>query len=307
MKGRSALATMFACLLLTHTTAVAWAQDEEEEGASEEEETSAEEAPAEGEGEEAAENAEEAVEEATDGAAAAGGRWPRAVIARPLTLPKGLIQVGAGIAGNNDFSVIGLPINGGYGISDKLDIRVSYGITLKEFEAKGPLGFSVGYNVLTGSSGGKLDVAVRAGTGYDLLFEGLSPLVIGGDIRYKLSDKLAIISPPTHLNIALEEITVGIQPATASFRPIFLTLPVGVGFQATPELYATVVTSLATIEIADSDTGFIFADFTPVTVNGTYSVSPNLDAYAQIGTDLSNSPGDALTFLVGANYYMGAL
>ncbi len=295
MKGRSALATMFAGLLLTHGVSVAWAQDEEE-SAEESAEEATEEA-AEG-AEEAAEGAEEAAEDAAEEVdAAAAGRWPTAVLARPLTLPKGLTRLGAAINANNDFSLIGLGLNAGYGVSDVLEANVRYGLALKEFEAKGLLALDVGYSVLKGSSGGKLDVAAHASVGYDLLLEGVSPLQIGGDIRYKINDKLAIISPPYHLTVTLD----------GEIKPIFLSIPVGAAYQVNPQLYAQLTTNIGNIEISDYTTAFIFADFLPVNVQAVYNVKPNLDAYVGIGTDLKNEPGDTLTFLIGANYYMGAL
>lgn len=307
MKGRSALATMFACVLLAPAS-LAWAQDEEES-----EEESAEEAVDEAEegAEEAAEDGEEAAEDAAEEVdAAAAGRWPRAVIARPLTLPKSLARVGANIDANNDFSAFGLGLNGGYGISDDLEINVTYGLFLKEFEAKGPLGINVGYSFLRGSSGGKLDAAARVGTGYNLLAEGISPLIAGIDARYRINDKLAVVMPGTHLRIALEEVEVPpIPPATegSSFRPIDFSLPLGVAYQATPELYVSLLTTVFTIDISDSANAFIFSDTTPIALQGTYNVQPNLDVYAGISTDLTNEPGDTLGFVVGANYYMGAL
>lgn len=307
MKGRSALATMFACVLLAPAS-LAWAQDEEES-----EEESTEEAVDEAEegAEEAAEDGEEAAEDAAEEVdAAAAGRWPRAVIARPLTLPKSLARVGASINANNDFSAFGLGLNGGYGVSDDLEVNVTYGLSLKEFEAKGPLGINVGYSFLRGSSGGKLDAAARIGTGYNLLAEGISPLIAGIDARYRINDKLAVIMPGTHLSVALEEIeTPPIPPATegATFRPIDFSLPLGVAYQATPELYVSLTTEIFNLEISDSATTFIFADTTPLSFQGTYNVQPNLDVYAAISTDLTNEPGDTLGFLIGANYYMGAL
>lgn len=304
MKGRSALATMFACVLLAPAS-LAWAQDEEES-----EEESAEEASDEAEegAEEAAEGAEEAAEDAAEEVdAAAAGRWPRAVIARPLTLPKSLARLGASINANNDFSVIGLGLNAGYGVSDDLEVNVSYGLFLKEFEAKGSLNVNVGYNFLRGSSGGKLDAAARIGTGYNLLAEGVNPLVAGIDARYRISPQLAVVMPGTHLRIALEEQTIGVPPATATIRPIDFALPLGVAYQATPELYVSLLTQIFNLEISDSATTFIFADTTPLAFQGTYNVQPNLDVYAAISTDLTNEPGDTLGFLIGANYYMGAL
>jgi hypothetical protein len=297
MKGRSALATMFGFLLLAHTGA-AWAQDEEE--SSEESTEEATDEAAEG-AEEATEGAEEAAEEATEGEgdAAAVGRWPRAVIARPLTLPKGLAQVGAAIKANNDFSTIGLLLNAGYGVSDDIEVRLNYLFTLKEFEAKGLLNFGAGYKVLRGAAGGKLEVIARADTGYNLFLEGLAPLALGAQVQYNISDKLAVLSPGGQLSIALEE--------TAGIRPMALVLPVGVGYQVTPEAYVQVDTTIASIELADSPTTVIFSDTTPVSFTAIYNAKPNIDAFATISTDLSNEPGDALTFLVGANYFLGAL
>lgn len=299
MKGRSALVSMFACLLLTPAT-MAWAQDEEstEENAEEATEEAAEGA------EEAAEETGEAVEEATEEVdASAGGRWPRAVIARPLTLPKSLAQVGLAIGANNDFSALSGTLNGGYGISDDLELRAFYGFGLKDFEAKGALDIELGYKLIRGGMGGKLEVIARADTGYSFLGEALLPLNLGAHVQYNISDKLAVITPGRHIVISLEEIGEG----EAAIRPIYFTLPVGVGYQATPELYVQVDTNIINLEIADSETTLIFADRTPILVTGTYNAKPNLDVFAAIGTDITNEPGDTLNFLIGANYYLGAL
>ncbi len=294
MKGRSALATVFACTLLAPASQ-AFAQDEggEEEAAASSEEGSTEEGAAE-EGTEAT-SSEESAPEAE---AAPAGRWPRANIARPLTLPKGLINAGANFTANHDFSVLGLGLNGGYGVSDDLEVRLSYALTLKEFEAKGPLGFEAGYKVLRGAAGGKLEVIARAGTGYDLLAEGVSPLYVGAQAQYNVSDKLAVYTPGKQLNITLD----------GDVKPVYLALPVGVGYQATPELWARLDTNIANIEISDSATGFIFADFIPLTASIIYNLQPALDITASIGfSDLKENAGDNLNFAIGAQYYMGSL
>ena len=51
----------------------------------------------------------------------------------------------------------------------------------------------------------------------------------------------------------------------------------------------------------------IGADTTMVSLTAVYNALPALDIQAAVGTDLPSSPGDALTFLVGARYYAGAL
>jgi hypothetical protein len=304
MKGRSAFALMFACVLFAPGKA-AWAQDEEDE-------ESEEAAPADGaegeegesataEGEEGEEGEEESAME--ESAPAATGRWPRAIIARPLTLPKGLIQAGATFGANNDFSALTLGLNAGYGVSDDLEVKLTYGLALKEFEAKGALGFEGGYKVLRGAAGGKLEVIARAGLGYSLLDEDVTPLLAGAQAQYNISDKLAVITPGQQLVISLAETTVGM----VSVRPIYLQLPVAVGYQVTPEAYVQVDTTLATIEIADSANAFIFADATPVQLSAFYNAKPNLDAFVAVKTDLTNEPGDTLAFSLGAVYYLGDL
>ena len=43
------------------------------------------------------------------------------------------------------------------------------------------------------------------------------------------------------------------------------------------------------------------------TLTVVYNVLPALDVQAVVATDLSNTPGDTLSFLAGARYYLGAL
>ncbi len=294
MKGRSALALISCCALFAPGR-VAWAQDDDEE-------ESEEAAPAEDEGQDEASGSEEgSTEEDSNGAmAAATSRWPRAIIARPLTLPKGLIQLGAALNANNDFSALTLGINAAYGVSDDLEVKVSYGFALKELEAKGELGFEGGYKVLRGAAGGKLEVIARAGAGYSFLAEELTLLRLGAQAQYNLSDKLAVISPGSQLVVSLTDNDL-------TGRPVFLQLPVAVGYQVTPEVYVQVDTTLAIIDISDSANTIIFADATPLLFSGFYNAMPNLDVFAAIGTDLTNSPGDSLTFQVGATYFLGEL
>jgi hypothetical protein len=315
MKGRSALATMFACALITHVT-IASAQKnkgkakeeevEEEEGTSEEEGTTEEAAPEEGAEAEPEEGAEAAPEEGAE--APAAGRWPRAVIARPLTLPKSLIRLGADITPNKDFKVIGLALTGGYGVSDDLEVNVNYGLALKTFEAKGALTANVGYKVLRGAAGGKLEVIGRGTAGYSLLAKNPTPIVVGAQVQYNISDKLAVVSNGNNLSIALADAIV--PPATTGVKPISLFLPVGVGYQATPELYVELDTQIAQIKVSNSANAFIFADTTPLLVTGTYNVKPALDVTAGLSLDVTppvGGAGDTLAFLIGARYYMGAL
>ncbi|HEX8107996.1 MAG TPA: hypothetical protein VF516_09730, partial [Kofleriaceae bacterium] len=232
-------------------------------------------------------------------------RYPRAVIERPLTLPAGVAMLGADLTSNNDMTAMGGAPIIGYGITDDLEIQVPYAFATREFEAKGSLDFDVGYKLLRGAAGGKLEVIARARTGYNFLTRAANPLMVGVHVQYNITDKLAVISgfPSTQqLSIALSD--GGVMGAP---RPIDLALPLSAGYQATPLLYFQLDTRLARLGLSNSSSAWIGADTTPVALTAVYNVAHALDVQASIGTDLSSSPGDALSFLVGARYYAGQL
>ena len=242
---------------------------------------------------------------ATSEPAAPAARYPRAVIERPLTLPGGVAMLGSDFTANHDMSSMGGAPIIGYGITDDLEIQVPYAFATREFEAKGSLNFDVGYKLLRGAMDGKLEVIARARTGYNFLTKAANPLMLGVHVQYNITDKLAVISgfpSSQQLSIALSD---GGMPGAA--KPIDLALPLSVGYQATPLLYFQLDTRLASLGLSNSSNAFIGADTTPVALTAVYNVLHALDVQASIGTDLSNSPGDALSFLIGARFYAGQL
>ena len=230
-------------------------------------------------------------------------RYPRAVIARPLTLPSGLAVFGADATANHDVSVMGGAPIVGYGITDKLELQVPYAFATRDFEAKGQLDLDVGYAVLRGALGGKLEAIARIRGGYDLLASHSRPLLIGLHAQYNVTDKLAIISGVP----GSQQLRISLAKDAAMARPVDFTLPLGIGLQATGALYLQLDTKLAQLEISESANTLIFRDATPVALTAVYNVVNAVDVQIAVGTDLSNAPGDALTFLVGARYYAGRL
>ena len=242
---------------------------------------------------------------ATSEPAAPTERYPRAVIARPLTLPQGVAMLGADLTSNNDFSAMGGAPIVGYGITDDFEVQIPYAFATKEFEAKGSLNFDVGYKLLRGAVDGKLEVIARARTGYNLLTKSANPLMIGAHAQYNITDTFAVISGfagTQQLSIALSD--GGMMGAA---KPIDFSVPISFGYQATPLVYFQLDTKLARFNISDSANAFVFADTTPVALTAVYNVVNALDVQASISTDLSNAPGDALSFLVGARFYAGKL
>jgi hypothetical protein len=241
----------------------------------------------------------------TDTAApeAPASRFPRSVIARPLTLPKSLAMIGADATANHDFSTMGAAPILGYGITDKLEVQVPYTFTTKEFEGRGSLGLDVGYVIARGALDGKFEAIARVRGGYNTLDSVALPLMLGVHAQYNITPKIAIISGYA----GTQQIRISLEEDADMATPVDISLPIGIGVQPTDEFYLQLDTKLAQINLSDSANAIIGADATPVLLTAVYNVIPALDVQAAIGTDLSNSPGDALSFLIGARYYAGQL
>lgn len=240
---------------------------------------------------------------ADEGTPEVAARYPRSVIARPLTLPQGLGVAGADVVADRDFDTLrGAPI-AGYGFTDAVELLLVYSFAAKEFEAKGSIDADAGVKLLRGAAGGKLEVIARARGGYNALTETANPLLIGVHAQYNITDTLAIISGVP----GAQQLRISLEDDATMTRPIDLSLPIGVGVQPTPELYFQLDTKLVQLDLDDSATTYIGADTTPVTLTAVYNAIPALDLQAAVSTDLSNSPDEAVSFLLGARYYAGRL
>ncbi|HEY4175799.1 MAG TPA: hypothetical protein VGM90_03160 [Kofleriaceae bacterium] len=237
--------------------------------------------------------------------------WPREIINRPLTLPKGLLQVGGDLLTSTKhfFDPAVIRVLAGYGITDDFEINFgAYQFSSKD-AGKGNIGLNAGYKLLRGAAGGKLEVIARVDAGYSLGENAkgdhyLTPLGIGAHVQYNATPKIAIISGvpgASQLQIGLDTV-----------HPITFGIPIGVGFQATPELFLEVDTKLANLVISDDSTGekstFIFSDTTPLSLTATYNAMPALDIYGAIAFDATppaGGVGDTLVVGAGVRYYIG--
>ncbi|HPH65780.1 MAG TPA: hypothetical protein PLF40_08555 [Kofleriaceae bacterium] len=266
-----------------------------------------------------AEPTSEPAAEPTAEAAPAGGRHITGdFINGSLTVAKGKIVAGLGIGiGLKDPFPIALTNDGTggipgssqglwarYGVTDKIDVGAGYSFALKDFEIKGDLQVTAGYQALSGSAGGKLDLAARVNIGYNVLGEKLDPIGLGADLRYRLSDKMALFSSnQLVIGIAEQEIVAG--PATITIKDgKYLQLPIGFAFSVNPKLAVHASTNLAIIEIADSATGFIGADFLPLNLGAMYGVSDKLTVGGALTwADLKDN-ADVLGLAIAARFAM---
>lgn len=243
-------------------------------------------------------------------------RWPHGVIDRPLTLPGTLVLAGGDVIGLNSVVMTETgsstsmgwlaDVAFGYGINDDLEVNAitpNYTFALKDFEIKGPLDVGVGYKVLRGAAGGKLEMIARAIGGYDLNASALRPLRLGVHVQYNLTPTLAVFSHDIGLGNAGISIAVDGDP-----KPVTLTLPIGIGIQAAPELWIEADTApISTLNLSGASNRFI-TDATPLLATAIYSVmAGHVDAIAYFGFGDVQAAGDTITFGVGLRYYAGAV
>lgn len=212
-------------------------------------------------------------------------RWSKRYIDRPRTLPAGMIEVGgyldfARLGGDAAVTTTSLFGAAAYGVSDQLEVRASYGLALDEFEAKGP--FSVG--AAFGLMEGPLAVAVAGDFVYDLNSE-LGEIGIGARARYLFSPKLSLYSQ--------RQLVVTVV-SDQDLKPANLRLPLGVGFQLNDELYLFGETELAALNLKDSESLALFADYIPLTAGAVFSLSKKLEVGGLLYTDLKNDAFDTV-------------
>jgi hypothetical protein len=248
-------------------------------------------------------------------AAVTAARWPRAVIDRPLTLPSALPLVGADFLVSKLTATVGtttvsstatlLDAAVGFGVTDDFELNTltpTYAVrTSPEGRAKGPLDLGIGYKLLRGAMDGKLEVIARAVIGYDLEASTVRPLRLGVQVQYNATPAVAILSHDLGTGNAGISIALDATP-----KPIYLTLPIGIGFQATPELWIEADTLLfQSIKISNAPNVSI-ADATPLLLTGILNtLDRHLDLLGYAGFYDLQHAGDSFSFGVGFRYYPG--
>jgi hypothetical protein len=233
---------------------------------------------------------------------APSSRWPRAVIARQLTLPEHLLQLGLDASANHDASTVAVRPSVGFGLTDKLEVGVGYAYPVHPFEGKGALDGYVGYAIVRGALDGKLEIIARATAGYNVLTELANPLQVGVQVQYGITSRLAVISNSLNATGGGGQLSIGLA---GDVKPIKLVLPLALAYQVTPALYLQLDTTLATIKIKDAANAFFGADSTPLALTAIYNAIPAVDVIGGISVDPDIS--DSLAFGVGVRYYGGAL
>jgi hypothetical protein len=255
--------------------------------------------------------------------------WPLAAIDRPLNAAKGMLEIKPALSmeytGGDDATMtesetaFSLGVGGRYGISDKLEALFSFNrIILSPSpesggdRIKGELALGAGLQLTRGAAGGKLDTEVKAALLYDLLFE-TAVIAAGVDARYKITDKLYVGTPINRPGLV---VTVkGLEfpdgtGGTVTIAPIFLNIPVAVGFQATPKLQLQANMNLMRLNLNEDAKGgpdgstatFIFGDYINLDIDALFALSHKMDVAVNLDLgELKDSAGDSFGLTAGVN------
>lgn len=233
-------------------------------------------------------------------AAAAGGKrqgvWDARLNERARTNPKSVITIGAELPTLLSFDIIGLSVFGRYGVSDQLEVGLSYNVLLDpSSDFKGPFLIGARYNALSAAD---MDLTIGANIGYDINGESITPLTLTGVFDKLLMDRKLNAYGALSLPIGIED-----PQAIAAF------LSAGAWYQASgtakSALAVGVNIPLAGLALKDAgDSTFIGADFFAINVGAFWS-NRVIDVGVMIGTDLKNEPGDSITATLSVGYNMG--
>jgi hypothetical protein len=265
-----------------------------------------------------------------------------AAIDRPLTPAGGGLGVGAdlllthssfsassgGVSVTQTSTTENLGLSAQYGVTDMIAVGGSYGFSLHNpngFEIKGPLSLYASASLLHTD---KLDVGASVGVvldfnGVDLMTGGSrtdATLDIGLGAHYKIapmfevftgSSRAGMFTPVPGLILPTmggpgmlgDHVKIGLN----SGAPKTLGIPLGVGLQAIPQLFAYVSTNIADISLSDPGMDKrvrSIADATPLSLGASFTVTKNIGAVAGFNIIDLQHASNLWALTLGARYSM---
>ncbi len=233
--------------------------------------------------------------------------WPKAVGDRPLTRAKGMIEIEVDVFVNMSKDGVAKPIaiapDIWYGVSDTLTVGLTHnlGLCLTGTDSGcGKVYNDVGFaGALSVMRDAKMELAVAGGLDLAVIDPLTLRLNIGADFKYQ-AGKITIWSyPRIGIGLNKREGALMIPGNTET-----LSLPVVLGFQATPELNVRLRTGIGGLGIGPEAgaplDGFGDGFVIPLGIGALYAVSNKLDVGAEFffpgiaGSDLATADNRAL-------------
>jgi len=227
---------------------------------------------------------------------------------RSLTTPAGQLDLHAGLpidvltltdamGVKTSSTSTGLALGVAYGVNAKAELGLDYTLGVSPGKLQGPATLHGAYSL----AHGKLDFAAAAALGIDFYdtvdsatmatsTQTAASLQLGAWVRYHATPTISIFSglPGTpnasaslsKLAFALPLLSYQIQIGLSDRGTSAITLPIGLGYQASAKLYTFASLNLANIRIANTANAFLFKDYIPIAIGGFY----NFDTFSLGGS-----------------------
>ena len=254
---------------------------------------------------------------ADDAAPASTAGWPTAIADRPYNLNAGMLELHGALpfaSAEGSQTEVLLGVGASYGISDAIEIGADYALELRpSTEAAGVFAGHVLVRLIHNAD---ISAAIGGSIFYSdsLSGSGLTLGTFGVAVRYRFNKQVSIFTD-TNLcagcvNIAGPVMGQGVvayesgSNGSSSSTIVGFTLPVGIAYQATPQLYLSAATIVGAILLSpETDSALEFRDVIPVIASAWFSATPHLDLGASITDDLKNA-SDNYFFELGAKLTM---
>jgi hypothetical protein len=229
--------------------------------------------------------------------AAAPTAYPEAMSDRAYNLDKGMVEIhGAmpifALGGGSTDILAGIGVS--YGISDALEIGADYA-----FEASPKVEFDglfAAHARLRVAHTEQVSASLGVAAFYSKSFysDGITLLAIGASVRYRINKQLSLFTESNAcggcINVVGPVMGQGIIASGGGDSIVGFTVPVGVGLQATPQVYLSASTVIGAILLSpQTDSYFLLRDAIPVVAGAWFAATPKLDLGASITDDLKDA------------------
>jgi hypothetical protein len=228
--------------------------------------------------------------------------WPQAIADRPTTLNGGMVELRGDIAvfgfstsgsSTDTFSLAG--VGASFGISNGIEVGGDYAFQVSpDVDAAGVF---AGHLQLRLAHGGPLSASLGVAALYSHSADGI--VLAGGlNVRYRLSPQISLYTMTSGVPLCGGCLKV-LGPVTGQFligipnkgdTEVVLNLPVGLGIQASPEVYLYAETSLATFMLTPENTNIATGgDYVGLNAGAWFAASKQLDLGISFADDLKHA------------------
>jgi hypothetical protein len=244
-----------------------------------------------------------------------------AIDTRPLVVPAGKVEVHAGLpilsisdGMGNTATGEALSLGATFGAVENLELGIDYAFPL---HPNGDIGSGILqlHGAFAALHSAKLDFAIAGELELNVNGDTEYQLDVAAWLRYHLTPQLSLFTGQPATPTTISGFSSFLAPPIAyqvSFglnnnQPTYVTFPIGLGIQATPQVYLFAETSIAELFLSNgpggNDSSVIFADAIPLGVGAFFSPTDQVDVGVVFSDDLKNA-GDFYVITFAGRFYI---